>query len=84
MLQCPKLARGTVFSICVCWFGFVSDFGFRVSDLEDRLPVVLFRSAPGPGSRCRGAHYLNPGEVRLTHFSMRLKRHSTRPGPSLN
>ena len=47
MLQCPKLARGAVLSICVCYFGFVSDFGFRVSELEDQFPVVLFRHARG-------------------------------------
>jgi hypothetical protein len=31
-------------------FEFVSGFGFRVSDLEDQLPVVLFGYAPGEGS----------------------------------
>src|ERR1019366_9932574 len=34
-----------------CAFEFVSDFGFRVSDLEDRLPVVLFRYAPRPAAQ---------------------------------
>ena len=54
MLQCPKLVRGAVFSICVCCFGFVSDFGFRVSDLEDRFPVALFRYAPAPADASFG------------------------------
>jgi len=50
MAETPQ--GGTVLSICVCCLGFVSDFGFRVSDLEDRLPVVLFSNAIRYGLGC--------------------------------
>jgi hypothetical protein len=46
MTQCPNLAEGLVLSICAYPFGFVSDFGFRVSDLEDDLSGVLFSVGP--------------------------------------